>query len=306
MTSTSAGAAAGRADGQSEPRYYLGIDVGTGSVRAALFDANGARAGKGAAPIEIFRPQEDFVEQSSDDIWSACGKAVRAALAEAGIPPEVVVGIGLDATCSLVALDADDRPVTVSPTGNDAQNVIVWMDHRAMAQTARLNATRHEVLRYVGGKLSPEMETPKLLWLKENLPATWQRTARFLDLVDFLSYRATGNDARSLCTTVCKWTYLGHEATEGDDTTGWQRSYFEPAASPTSRPRGTPASAPASAPWASAPAASPHKAASELGLVPGTPVGIGIIDAHAGGLGMLGAALGGVVPTPRPWRSEWP
>ena len=59
-------------------------------------------------------------------------------------------------------------------------------------QAARINETQHEVLRYVGGVVSPEMQTPKLLWLKEKLPRDLARAARFLDLPDFLVYRATG------------------------------------------------------------------------------------------------------------------
>src|SRR5262249_13832666 len=142
-------------------------------------------------------------EQSSDDIWAACGAATRAALAAAGAGPGDVAGVGFDATCSLVLLDAQDRPVTVSPSGEDRGNVVVWMDHRAVRQAERINALGHEVLRYVGGVISPEMETPKLLWLRERLPASFGRAARFLDLADFLAYRATGNDVRSLCTTAC-------------------------------------------------------------------------------------------------------
>lgn len=280
------------------PRHYLGIDVGTGSVRAAIFDADGTLAGMGVAPIQIFRPEEDFVEQSSEDIWAGCAQAIAAALARSALPPESIAGIGLDATCSLVALDAQDRPVTVSPTGNDAQNVIVWMDHRAMAQTARLNATKHEVLRHVGGKLSPEMETPKLLWIKEKLPRSWERAARFLDLVDFLSYRATGNDARSLCTTVCKWTYLGHEARDGDDTTGWQASYFRRGGLGELVDEGYARIGTRIRPMGERAGGLTAQSAAELGLVPGTPVGIGIIDAHAGGLGLLGAPIDGVAPTP--------
>ncbi len=262
---------------------YLGVDVGTGSARAALFDGLGARKGVGVAPFETRRPAEDFVEQSSDAIWRACGEAIRAALDDARALPEQVAGIGFDATCSLVVLDAADRPVTVSPTGDDAWNVIVWMDHRAMDQTARINATEHDVLRYVGGTMSPEMEPPKLLWLKEHLPRTWARAARFLDLPDFLTYRATGVDVRSLCTTVCKWTYRGDEGRWDDsffeavglgDLVGYQRIGTKV------RPMGERVGG------------LTELAAAELGLVLGTPVGVSIIDAHAGGLGLLGALDG--------------
>src|SRR5436309_1334884 len=110
-------------------RHYVGIDVGTGSARAAVFDETGKMHGMASHPIRIWKPEEDFVEQSSEDIWRACGIATRAALTQAGIAGEAIRGVGFDATCSLVALDANDQPVTVSPSGEDAQNVIVWMDH---------------------------------------------------------------------------------------------------------------------------------------------------------------------------------
>ncbi|MBK8252101.1 MAG: FGGY-family carbohydrate kinase [Polyangiaceae bacterium] len=278
--------------------YYLGIDVGTGSVRAAIFNAEGIRAGMGTHPIQTFRPEEDFVEQSSDDIWSAAAKAVKIALNEAKLNADQIAGIGFDATCSLVLLDKDDNPVTVSPTGNDAQNVIVWMDHRAIRQTETLNATGHEVLRYVGGTLSPEMETPKLLWLKENLPNSWARAAKFLDLADYLSYRATGNDARSLCTTVCKWTYLGHKALTDNEAAGWQADYLRAAKLDDLVNDGYARIGKRVRPMGERAGALTAKAAAELGLVPGTAVGIGIIDAHAGGIGMLGARLNGIAPTP--------
>ena len=203
---------------------YLGVAVGTGSVRAGLFDARGRMLGAGSATIELFHPAPDFVEQSSDDIWRAAGLAVRAALAAGSVSAERVRGVGFDATCSLVALGPGDAPTTVSPSGSAAQNVIVWMDHRAVEQAARINAGKHGVLRYVGGTISPEMETPKLLWLKERMPGAYAAAARFFDLPDFLSYRATGVDTRSLCTTTCKWTYLGHEALAGRP--GWDESYF--------------------------------------------------------------------------------
>lgn len=276
-------------------KYYLGIDVGTGSARAGIFDARGRRAGSASFPIKLWHPAPDHVEQSSEDIWRACVRATRAALRGAGLKAAAIKGIGFDATCSLVALDAEDRPVTVSTTGRAEQNVVVWMDHRALEQTERINRTGHAVLRYVGGVISPEMEMPKLLWLKEHLPASWQRTARFFDLPDFLTYRATGDETRSLCSTVCKWTYLGQR---GGDGAGWSREFFQQIGlgdlaaenfrriGQTIRPMGTPLGGGLTA-----------RAAKELGLIAGTPVGGSIIDAHAGGLGMLGAKLGGRAPT---------
>lgn len=271
-------------------RAYLGIDVGTGSVRAALFDAQGNRLGMGVHAIRIWHPAEDFVEQSSDDIWQAAGAAVRAALVEAGLPAECVAGIGFDATCSLVALDERDEPVSVSPSGSSEQNVIVWMDHRATAEAEQINRTGHAVLEYVGGRISPEMQVPKLSWLKQHLPETWQRARRFLDLADFMSYRATGNDARSLCTTVCKWTYLGHEARFRDD-------FFRQVGLDDLIANGYEKIGPSVRPMGERAGGLLAKAASELGLAPGTPVGIGIIDAHAGGIGMLGAQIDGRAPT---------
>ena len=50
-------------------RLYLGVNVGTASARAAVFDRDGARHGIGSAPFPIWRPQEDFVQQSGDAIW---------------------------------------------------------------------------------------------------------------------------------------------------------------------------------------------------------------------------------------------
>ncbi|MBK8996338.1 MAG: FGGY-family carbohydrate kinase [Myxococcales bacterium] len=270
-------------------RAYLGVDVGTGSVRAGLFDASGARLGIGVEPILIFRPEEDFVEQSSDDIWRAVQVAVRGAMNEAGLGPSDVAGIGFDATCSLVALDGAGQPVSVSPTNRDEQNVIVWMDHRATAQAARINARGHDVLRFVGGVISPEMQTPKLLWLAEHHPTAWQRARSFLDLPDFLVWRATGEDVRSLCTTVCKWTYLGHEG-------GFREDYFRQVGLGALADEGWARIGTRVRPMGERAGGLTARAADELGLAAGTPVGVSIIDAHAGGLGLLGAPLDGRAP----------
>jgi FGGY-family pentulose kinase len=280
---------------RSKEPAYVGIDVGTGSARAGIFDARGRRLGMGTAPLAIFRPKEDYVEQSSEDIWRACGQALRLAMKEAEFDDDDtarIAGVGFDATCSLVVLGARDEPITVSPTGEDEQNVIVWMDHRAMDEARVINDGRYDVLKYVGGAISPEMETPKLLWLKRHLPETWQRAARFLDLPDFLSYRATGVDTRSLCTTVCKWTYLGHEPPAGK----WDESFFRAVGLEDLAEQEFAKVGRVVRPMGDKIGGLTTDSAAELGLLPGTPVGVSIIDAHAGGLGLLGLPLDGAAP----------
>ena len=199
---------------------FVGIDVGTTSARAGIFDENGSLLATARHPITVWHEAGSVAEQSSSEIWAACAASVRAAMAEAALPASAIKGIGFDATCSLVVVDVAGNPLTVSASGDERRNVIVWMDHRAIAEARRVNETRDDVLRYVGGSVSPEMEIPKLLWLKRHLPSTYQSAGHFFDLADYLSFRATGSTARSMCTLACKWNYLAHEQR-------WSGGYFE-------------------------------------------------------------------------------
>ena len=71
----------------------------------------------------------------------------------------------------------------------------------------RLN---HDALRYVGGKLSPEMQMPKLLWMKRNFSATkWERIDGFFDLPDFLTWKATGDESRCDQKSITFWMVGG-------------------------------------------------------------------------------------------------
>ena len=189
---------------------FIGVDVGTSSARAGVFDEAGTLLATARHPITVWHGAGSVVEQSSSEIWAACVASVRAAMAEAALSPSAIKGVGFDATCSLVVLDAGANPLTVSASGDDRRNVIVWMDHRATAEARSINDTQDDVLRYVGGSISPEMEIPKLLWLKRHLPSSYNYAGHFFDLADYLSFRATGSTVRSICTLACKWNFLAH------------------------------------------------------------------------------------------------
>ena len=149
--------------------------MGTGSARAGIFDRAGRMVGSAKHDITVHHASGSIVEQSSGEIWAAVCHVVRDALAQSAAAPEQVAGIGFDATCSLVVLGAGGEPLPVGPSEEAERDIIVWMDHRAVAQAQRINASGHAVLNYVGGRISPEMETPKLLWLLENRPAVSPR-----------------------------------------------------------------------------------------------------------------------------------
>ncbi|MCA1322507.1 FGGY-family carbohydrate kinase [Herbaspirillum sp. alder98] len=260
----------------------IGVDVGTGSARAGVFDLQGHLLASAKNDIRLFHQPGSIVEQSSNEIWAAVCASVQQALAGSGMTPEQVIGIGFDATCSLVVLGEGGEPLSVAADGDPEHNIMVWMDHRAIVQADRINAIGHEVLNYVGGRISPEMETPKLLWLRENKPDVFDRAWQFMDLTDFLTWRASGDLARSICTVTCKWTYLAHERR-------WDESYFHAIglgvlADEAFARIGQRIVAPGTALGQGL----TPQAALQLGLCAGTPVAAGVIDAHAGGIGTVG------------------
>ncbi|XP_074506663.1 FGGY carbohydrate kinase domain-containing protein [Sebastes fasciatus] len=265
--------------------YYVGVDVGTSSVRAALVTRSGLLQSTAEEPISIWEPQSDHYVQSSTEIWDKCCTVVKRVTQS--VESSQVRGIGFDATCSLVVLDQSFQPVPVSQDGDRQRNVVMWMDHRAEEQATRITNTGHGVLSRVGGVMSPELQPPKLLWLKENLrESCWNKAAHFFDLPDFLSWKATGSLTRSLCTLVCKWTYC---PPEGWDAGFWTSIGLEDLLENNFSKIGSVTCSPGS-PLGDG---LTHKAAADLGLEPGTAVGASLIDAHAGGLGVIGADVKG-------------
>lgn len=264
--------------------FVCAVDVGTGSARAGIFDRSGKLLGRAERSIAMNRSTSGHCEHDSEDIWRSVCAAVRMAREMAGVDPSDIAGISFDATCSTVFRGRDGEQVSVSTGGNDRWDTIVWLDHRALGEADECTATGHEVLGYVGGVMSPEMATPKLMWVKRNLPESWARTGQLFDLADFLSHKACGSLARSQCTLSAKWTYLAHERE------GWRhdffaavglRDIFEHAALPR---RASPVGSDLG------PLTPP--AAEALGLTSGCRVGAAMIDAFAGAIGVIGGLSG--------------
>lgn len=267
--------------------YFIGVDVGTGSARAGLFDVEGNMLAACANGIQTWRPLPNFAQQSTADIWDAICRCVHDVIRHTETDVRQVSGIGFSGTSSLVVAGPKGAPISVSPDGEPEQDIILWADHRATDVAKWINATGHERLSTYGGTISPEMQIPKLVWLKKKLPFAWNDAAHFFDLPDWLTWKASGSLKRSLSTAVCKWTY---RAEKGENSLGWDNSFFKQVglndlATERYRRIGQEMVAPGESLGNLT-----EEAARDLGLSRKTRVAVGMMGAHAGALGTFGCA----------------
>ena len=101
---------------QNDTQNIIGVDVGSGSVRAGVFNLRGELLAHATREITLFRSAGNKVEQSSREIWQAVCYCIKTAVASAGVSPSSIAGIGFDATCSLVVIGDNDAPLAVGPS----------------------------------------------------------------------------------------------------------------------------------------------------------------------------------------------
>lgn len=237
------------------------VDVGSARARAGLFTVGGelvARASRGFATLPSPGGQAGF---DFAEIWQAVADALADARRMAGASPAQVRALAFDATCSLVV----DAP-------GFTPDVIAWHDHRAVTEADEISRLSHTVADRAGGAVSPEMQTPKLMWLARHRPDVWENLRGIRDLCDHLAFRATGVPARSLCAAAAKWPYL-------PDQGGWAESLLQSVGT-----AGFPHDDPVLAPGAVIGPLS-EQGAAELGLDRDCVVAAGLVDAFSGALG---------------------
>ena len=189
----------------AEGPYLMGIDYGTGGVRAGIFDVEGTPVVFHAVEFETSYPRSGWAEQDPDTWWSSLVQAVHGAMEESGVASDAVAGIGVDTTAATVlALDAKDRHL---------RPAIMWMDVRASGQAEAIANTGNPALKYNGfGSVSAEWGLPKCLWLKEQEPKTWREARHICDAVDWLINRLTGEWTASINVAAPKYH---HDRNEG-------------------------------------------------------------------------------------------
>ncbi len=240
-------------------RLLLGIDVGTTSLKAVLFDADGALLAQASQEYATSYPHPNWAEQDPNDWWRAACAILPTVLVDAGADPRAIAGIGVSG-----------QAPSVVPVGRDAAPL--WLDRRAEDQCAwlRERVGAEAIAGVNGGRIDPYYLAPKWLWLRDHEPDTYRNTHAML--------QANGYLVHKLCGAICMDVSHGPLTLFFDS----RRLYYSPALADT---MGLDlALMPPIRPCAEIVGEVTAAAAAATGLAPGTPVIAGMCDGTAAGV----------------------
>ncbi|MEU3220961.1 FGGY-family carbohydrate kinase [Streptomyces sp. NPDC006971] len=250
---------------RSRVQAVLGIDAGTTSVKSVVISTTGDVLGAARSTVRIRRPQPHYAEQDMDEVWSAVGQTISAALAEAGD----IELLGLSVT------GQGDGAWLVDAGGRPAGPAVLWLDGRAAERVARWEADgRGELVRRTTGSALFPGALPVLLEeLQDSDPGLLTRAATQLNCKDWIRFQLTGvvgteaSEASRTYLDVATGRY-SEELIEGLGHGGFRR--LLPPLFPPDAVCGRVT----------------EKAARETGLPVGLPVATGLVDTPAGGVGL--------------------
>ncbi len=181
-------------------RYVLGIDAGTESIRAGIYDETGRCLAFGTSDNVNIHHKPAWAEQSIEQWDRSLEESIRTAIKKSGVTPAEIRGVGVDGTsCTVVYLDKNGKPL---------RDAIMWMDIRSVNEAAEIAATGDPALKYVGFKnVSAEWFPCKTLWTKRNEPEVYDRATTIFEHTDWLVYRLTGEITANINTTTIRWFY---------------------------------------------------------------------------------------------------
>jgi sugar (pentulose or hexulose) kinase len=250
----------------------LGIDAGTTSVKAGLFQPDGHCLAIARQEYELSTPKASWAELDPETYWRGCVTATRDVLQRSLAEPKSVRALSVSSQGeTVIALDAAGQPVYPA---------VVWLDNRAGREAETLAAKFSSVVYKATGipEIIPTWTACKMLWLKQHEPAAFGRTSKFLLVQDYLIYRLTGKFATN-ASIACTSLFL-HIV----DGTWWKPVLDEIGLTPSNFPDLLPAGAVAGE--------LSEDAALETGLRPSTKVIGGGMDQSVGAVGAGNIAAG--------------
>ena len=248
---------------QSE--LLLGIDIGTSGCKIALFEENGRVLCDKTMTYPLYYPKAGFVEQNPEDWWEAVTKGTKALIEENQIDAASIAGIGVDGQgWAAVALDKDGEVLLRNP---------IWMDTRSDSICNDVIARIGEdvIFGLAGNALKPQYTTGKILWYKKNEPDAYAKIQKVLQASSFIVFKLTGEYAQDISQGYSEHCFdmkKGRWDKNMADALGIDLKLL-PDLMPCHQVAGK----------------VHEKAARALGIMPGTPVVAGGLDAACGTLG---------------------
>lgn len=256
-------------------RYLLGIDVGTSSVKVGLVSTEGKLTRITSREYTLETPQPHWCEIDPQVYWDCICSAVQEVVAHGGPAEVLAVGVSSQGE-TVIALGADGRPL---------RNAIVWVDDRAEQEAEEIAERfgRQAFYERTGLECGPSWTGPKLVWLRRREPELFARASRFLNVMDYVLFRMTGEAVTE--PSLCQSTGYKELSTHA----WWDEMVDYIGLRADQLPR-----------MASAGEIVGHllpEAATELGLGADTQVVVGAMDQLAGAVGAGNVAPGSVTET---------
>ncbi|MDD3113424.1 MAG: xylulokinase [Candidatus Izemoplasmatales bacterium] len=169
--------------------YFIGIDVGTSSSKAILFDQLGNEVASAQQSYSFSQPQPGYAEQNPDLWWNAVSKCLRELVHASSVQKEEILALGVTGQMhGLVMLDKDDQILRES---------IIWCDQRTIVEAEELDRLigRESLLAITGNPALTGFTASKILWVKKHEPDLWARCQKILLPKDYVVYKLTGRHA---------------------------------------------------------------------------------------------------------------
>jgi xylulokinase len=184
---------------------YLGIDIGTSSVKAVLLDERQFALASASSPLKLSRPKEGWSEQNPQDWWKATQAAVEAVGKRARKAFLAVEAIGLSGQMhGATLLDSSDKVI---------RPAILWNDGRSGNECRELEAAEPRLREIAGNIAMPGFTAPKLLWVKKYEPMNFRKVAKVLLPKDYIRLRLSGDYASDMSdSSGTLWMDVGRRA----------------------------------------------------------------------------------------------
>ncbi|WP_174818551.1 gluconokinase [Paenibacillus kobensis] len=170
----------------SQPHYMIGVDIGTTSTKAVMFEDNGKVVTKADEGYPLFTPSSSVAEQDPDQIFHAVVHTLKQVMEQSGANPDQVLFISFSSAMhSVIVVDADGKPLT---------RCITWGDNRSAAWAERLKneMNGHEIYRRTGTPIHPMSPLPKLMWLRHDQPELFHKAYKFISIKEYVFAKLFG------------------------------------------------------------------------------------------------------------------